>query len=385
MSKPPAGANLKNYMTPIKKFFDDQDRLTAAKIRIYKKYIEVYLFKLLMGFQKCCIFDLFCGTGKNGAKKGSPLVLIDEILYVLSDPQVKKKNPAVFILFNDKEAGCIKELTKNLNGITLPSNVKLIIENLDFGAVLNKMKSKMKSLNGTTIPKFIFLDPFKYSIINIQDIKDLLGLGNTEILLFLPVFHCYRFASCDKFSDGHKTKKFLEEFTVDGVHDYDDIVDFVDSIKRKMEAALSGVSVRPIILDDGSRKNALFLITKSLEGLLLMNKLAFKDSVDGTIIFIGKEGQKSLFGTDGTVAFKNFEDSLKQELIDKGVMKNNDIIDFTIKKFFLPSHAKKILIKFIKQGIMKAEDSNGNITKNLYIAADPGGITIFRYLQNENQ
>ena len=370
-------------MTKTGNFFDAQDDLTAAKIRIYKKYIETYLFKLLMGFGKCFIFDLFCGTGKNGAKKGSPLVLIDEIVYALSSNKLKEKKPTVYILFNDKESACINALRQNIAGIKLLPNIKLIVENLDFGKVLEKMKAL---INGTPIPKFIFLDPFKYSIIKIQDIKDLFGLGNAEILLFLPVFHCYRFASCKNFTDEHKTRKFLEEFTVNGISDYNGIVDFVDSIKRKIESSLIKVSVRPIILDDGTRKNALFLITKSNDGLLLMNKLAFKDSEDGTTIYVGREGQKSLFGSDGTITFKNFENNLKRELISRGEMSNVDIVDFTIKNFLLPRHAKKILIKFVKQGIIKTVDRNGNDTKNFYIAENPnGGVTIFRYIQNGNQ
>ncbi len=117
-----------------------------------------------------------------------------------------------------------------------------------------------------------------------------------------------------------------------------------------------------------------------------MNKLAFKDSEDGTTIYVGREGQKSLFGSDGTITFKNFENNLKRELISRGEMSNVDIVDFTIKNFLLPRHAKKILIKFVKQGIIKTVDRNGNDTKNFYIAENPnGGVTIFRYIQNGNQ
>ena len=82
-----------------KEYYNKQDDLTAAKIEFYQDYIEEYLIKLLMGFKKCFIADLFCGAGKNGNKLGSPLILIDRIKYVLTIPQLQ--NPQIYILFND--------------------------------------------------------------------------------------------------------------------------------------------------------------------------------------------------------------------------------------------------------------------------------------------
>ena len=81
------------------KYYKKQDSLTTAKIDFYQNYIEGYLIKLLMGFKKCFIADLFCGAGKNGNKLGSPLILIDRIKYVLTIPQLQ--NPQIYILFND--------------------------------------------------------------------------------------------------------------------------------------------------------------------------------------------------------------------------------------------------------------------------------------------
>ena len=83
------------------KFYKNQNNLTAAKIDFYQNYIEVYLIKLLMGFGKCFIADLFCGAGKNGDKQGSPLILIDRARYALNVPRLKD-NSQIYILFNDK-------------------------------------------------------------------------------------------------------------------------------------------------------------------------------------------------------------------------------------------------------------------------------------------
>lgn len=43
-----------------------------------------------------------------------------------------------------------------------------------------------------------------------------MGLPKTEVLLFLPAFDAYRFSGTEKLEEceGHKTKLFLEEFTM---------------------------------------------------------------------------------------------------------------------------------------------------------------------------
>lgn len=85
-----------------------------------------------------------------------------------------------------------------------------------------------------------------------------MSLKFTEVLLFSPIFHSYRFASDKKLKDDHKTRKFVEEFTTKGIHDYENVDDFMKSIKNKLRQKLNLDFVRPILLDGGSRKNSLF-------------------------------------------------------------------------------------------------------------------------------
>ena len=58
--------------------------------------------------------------------------------------------------------------------------------------------------------------------------------------------------------------------------DYQNINIFMDSVKEKIISELSIDFVRPVLLDDGVIKNALFLLTKHHAGMLLIIKFAFK-------------------------------------------------------------------------------------------------------------
>lgn len=101
-----------------KGFYTDQSSLTAAKIEIYGEYLKRYLPKILMSFGKCLIADLFCGTGKNGSKKGSPLILLETAEYILTSELIKNKRPKIQILFNDKENKNVENLKEEVIGFT---------------------------------------------------------------------------------------------------------------------------------------------------------------------------------------------------------------------------------------------------------------------------
>lgn len=363
-----------------KDFYQQQDNLTASKIETYKRYIEVYLFKLLIGYGKCFIADLFCGPGNNGDKLGSPLVLIDRIKYVFTSERLKNKNPKVFVLFNDENKDYVKTLAIEIEKTEIPANIKIFYpKNKEFKEILVEIKEQLKS-HGKELPKFFFLDPFSYSVIKMQDLRDLMELQCSEVLMFLPIFHSYRFASCEDFKDDHKTKRFLEEFTTEGVSDYKNIYDFSQSIKDKVKNELGLEYVRSVLLDAGSRKNALLLITRNRTGMLLMNKIIFKSSEDGVCIKIGKEKCKTLFGIEETPDFKRFNKHLNKIFSEKKILSNHEIIDLTISEGFLPSHVLKILKKLKNEKLISIIDAENKKTSQFYIAEKPKATSFFHYL-----
>lgn len=363
-------------------FYDNQDDLTAAKINFYQNYIEGYLIKILMGFGKCFIADLFCGAGKNGEKNGSPLVLIDKAKYILTTP--KLKHPKIHILFNDENKNNIQNLEEELKKIERNKDIIFHVKKQKFLDILPEI---LKNFKSNDIPKFFFLDPYTYSNVKIDHLKKIMSLKNTEVLLFLPVFHSYRFASDMGMKKSHKTRIFLEGFTTRGVYDYknenEGIDDFMKSVKDKLRQELSLDFVRPILLDSGSRKNALFLLTKSQEGMTLMNKIAIKKSEDGAGINVKNYRLRTLFGTRGTSKFKLFSIGLTNEIKQRGQMTNLEIIKFTATEEFLPKHAKDVLKDLKINNKIKVFDQFNNEVNQLTkfcIAEKPEKTSTFKYI-----
>ena len=365
-------------------FFDKQTDLTAAKIKIFQDYIEGYLIKLLMTFENCIIADLFCGAGRNGDKDGSPLVLIDRSKYILTSKQLKNKNPKIRIIFNDQSEDCIEDLSKELSNIELED--KIIIDqitNRKFDIILTELLDKLKEI---TTPKFFFLDPYTYSNVKMEDLKNLMELPYTEVLLFLPIFHSYRFASDIKMPEYHKTRIFVEEFTTKGVSDYLDIHDFMSSVKEKLLNDLELKYVRPVLLDAGGCKNSLFLLTKHQTGMSLMNKIALKMTDDGSTVKINvKEKDKyvqSLFGLEFSPKFDNFKSKLIDTMTDLKEMTNEEVVEFARQEGYTPKYVKPIMSELFDNSMIKVYDSDGNEVKSKTkwnIAEKISKVVIFKW------
>lgn len=331
---------------PQEDFYSTQTDITAAKIKFYKDYIGTYLIKVLMTYGNCYVADLFCGPGKNGGEKGSPLTLIDEAKKMLESPVLLKKfkTPAINIFFNDIEASHVTNLKVELEG--LPKIPGICIErptSKHFRDVLGGMSRLLKYGS----PKFFFLDPFTYSDVELADIALLMQSPHTEVLLFLPAFFAYRFSGCET---EPKTEKFLESFTTRGGTGYRNFHDFMDSMIAKVKGTLCLDYVRPIILDAGSKKNVLLFLTKSKQGMALMNEIVWKHTDDGkTFTVTTEDAGPSLFGEAeieaGGHEIARFEKLLCAEIKNRKSMTNVDIIDFTIKAGFLPKHADWIIKK----------------------------------------
>jgi three-Cys-motif partner protein len=367
-------------------FFKMQSALTSAKTKIYKDYIQGYLPKLLMSYGTCLIADLFSGAGKNGKEDGSPLILINRLKYILSSPQLQKKhNLKVYILFNDQDKENIENLKMELDKIDYDKNIITIhVHNKKYESLLTDIIRKYDRMK---IPKFFFLDPFTYSNVKMQHLKELLHLSNTEVLLFLPIFHSYRFSGLE-FDESHKTRIFIEEFTRKGFTDYENIDDFMFSVREKLLQDTSVPYIRPVLLDGGGSKNSLFLLTKHQKGMLLMNKVALKNSDDGSRVKVKDQNQTSLFPINEiSQVYENFKRNLTT-LLCKNEMTNKEIVEFTIRECFLPKHARNELKELYDTQKIKIFDSNSielNDIRKWNIAEKTNTLTFIKWISHEKK
>ncbi|MCK5594572.1 three-Cys-motif partner protein TcmP [bacterium] len=349
------------------KFFDEQSDLTASKILIYQQYLKNYLPKVLMQFGKCFIADFFCGPGKNGDQDGSPLILLDAAKSMLESPMLRKKwqDPEVFVVFSDMNKKHVDNLSESLKQRNYPVEIKIV------GPLCEKFDSILsKTINvfgKVTEPKFFFLDPFTYSDVTIDDVKTLIDTPSSEVLLFLPTFHSYRFVSCA--DDVVALKQFLENFTDRGCADYSNITDFNESIRQRLLTYLNLKYVRSIGLDDGAKKNALFHLTKHITGTILMNKLVWKYANDGVTVRTKRDNEPTLFNlstlSNNFVRLKQF---LQGYIKEEKVLTNVEIIEVVAQKGFTNKYANEILKDMQKQGLIEVEYKTGNKIRGFYIA-----------------
>ena len=131
-------------------------------------------------------------------------MLIDLLSTVLDTPEIIKKwpNARVYLLLNDSDKESIIAIKEILNTYVFSNKIKIISMLNSFDDVKHNISSIIasidisvtnKQLTCEKLPKFFFLDPFTFSIISTEDLNVLLNLGNTEILLFSPVFDAFRF------------------------------------------------------------------------------------------------------------------------------------------------------------------------------------------------
>jgi len=359
-----------------KNFFDNQSDGTAVKIKFYENYIEGYLTKILMQFGGCLVADLFCGPGKNGEKDGSPLILIKKAKKVLENPTllVKQKLLKVFIVFNDCDKENIEKLNIELSKTTLPSNIKILKPQCSIFSdiILDISEPKI------TIPKFLFLDPFAYSNIQLSEIKKIMEMPFSEIMLFLPTFHAYRFKTSTK--NTPKLISFLSNFTERGVYDYHNIYEFNNSIVNRIRKELNLKFVQHATIDVGKSKNALFLITKSIKGAMLFNNIFWKETYNGKALKVSEikyhEINPSLFPkstiltTEHRNCINEFHKKMVVELIKKKEMFNTDIIEFAVMEGYKPKCANDMLVRLKKENKIKTEYINKIMTKGFYVSED---------------
>lgn len=353
---------------PTEYFYEEQSDATFLKTIIYQNYIQGYLIKILLQYKKCYISDLFCGCGKNGSSDGSPLVLL-KILIDLFKEVPLIKDTSVEIFFNDRDDSLIATLKAEVDKLTMPQNIRIYFYSQDFNSLLPVITAQM----APNKPRFFFLDPFTYSTIPMATLQNLFSQQGTEIMLFLPIFHSYRFASWENMPE--KLRNFINTYTTRGCYDYTDVYEFAACIKNKLKQELGAGWVREMPLRDGNRINALFVITNHIAGMILANDTFWKISDDGLEVTVENEFEGSLFDSAEMTMIQKagiaFANKLEEELNTRLQMTNKDLIHFTAEQGFCAKHTKKILDAWKKNKKITVEKLTSDAkTGSLYLSSD---------------
>jgi three-Cys-motif partner protein len=336
---------------------------SEVKIELLRLYLERYLSILSNSafIGDIHLYDLFCGEGiyENGGK-GSPIIILETIKNTYFAARNKREYSSKFhCWFNDFNKEKIEKLSNEIKERKLHhTNIgDCVYTTSDYKEVLPTIINKVSSFNKEKA--FVFIDPYGYKEISINDIYCLLKNKKTEVLLFLPTQFMFRFE--DK-STPESLKVFIEEL-IPKKEDWpksETGIDFIETLKSAFRKKL-GIDFFVdsfIITRDKNQFFCLFFFTSHIYGFEKM--LEAKWQIDE------EEGRGWHYDQDIDL----FSDVEKLPCTDKfykmllGFIKekprtNGDVYYFTLHNGFLPKHATQILVRFQNDDLISVEKTDG--------------------------
>lgn len=195
---------------------------TRVKHALLKKYLEYWLKKLQK--HNINLIDGFAGRGiyKDG-ERGSPLIMLD----CVSQCTQLREGSCIFV---EKHPKNYENLVKTVN-VELKKNhkkyekIKVEFINDEF---VNVAKKIIKETGQKIAPSFFFIDPFGFSGIPFDMIKNILSLPRIEIFLTLMVRDIKRFLT-----DKNKFNTLVE------LYGTKEILDLIDDTKNREDALVA--------------------------------------------------------------------------------------------------------------------------------------------------
>lgn len=343
---------------------------SQAKVEFYGNYLKRYLRILYQSqyISQINIFDVFCGMGiyKDG-RKGSPIVAFDIIKDVFYENGQKQKVQFVINDADPSRVGNVKSYIDSYNSAHPCCGVNY--HNEDAEAMLGRIQNYVSKTNSNT-RNLIFIDPYGYKQIKKEVIEGLMNNGRTEILLFLPISHMYRFTQYAVGNVDRTQYKPLSDFVRSFfsynhpiVQDADiTVMEYISHLRLALNFDGRFYTTSYHIERNRNSYFALFFLSANLLGYekTLEVKWAL-DTEDGNGFQL-PEVQMSLFGAiDKAQAQDNMYQNLKSLIISylsTTPRTNCEIYKYALLYEFLPSHANQVLKKLQEENAINVQNSD---------------------------
>ncbi len=323
----------------------DMQEHSVKKVELLRHYLNAYL--AVVGHdpftERIRCYDLFCGEGvyPNGGE-GSPVTFIKS----LREFSLKHPGKKFTFHFNDQDVGKVQNVWDCVNklGEKLPT-LSITSSDLPFQQVVVETKRQLAALGREKA--FIFIDPYGYKEIRPSLIKELMTGGKTEVLLFQPTQHMFRFSQ-------KGTPEALSDFLEELHHGREfpagmDVLDYLDYIKDGFRLLLPDCYVDSFtIRKDATTAFCLFFFTSHIYGAEKMLEAKWKlDNDQGKGWSYQDEGiAGGLFDLPQT----NPLEKLLEISLASGPKSNEALYEMTIRAGFLPTHTTQILTAMQKRG-----------------------------------
>lgn len=345
---------------------------SAAKVRLLKEYISAYLGILANTdwIKEVFLYDLFSGPGiyENGGE-GSPIVFLNEITKAHEYVASPRNKPTTFkCLFNDLDKHKIAELQKNIieRALAISPFGAIRFRTDDYKNILTEISHEINQFKNER--GFVFIDPYGYSEVSLGDIKTLTSTGKTEVLLFMPTHHMYRFKEN---GTPECLIRFMEDLNITekirGVKG----LEFIDIVMNGFQERLgNSVFVDSFVIKrDLNQFFCLFFFTSNMLGYLKMLEAKWKiDKEDGR----GWQGvqEVSLFSQSNGVANTEKLRKLLLNFLQTGPKTSGGLFDFIVRHRYLPKHGTEIL-KSIQNRLEVVDESGEKARSGAFYLSHP--------------
>lgn len=328
---------------------------SLAKVEFYGNYLKRYLRILYRSqyINHINIYDVFCGMGiyKDG-HKGSPIVAFDIVKEVFDECHKCKK---VKMIVNDSNIERIKVVKGYIDSNNSECCCDIEYYNEDADSMLLKIQERVAKTLSTT-RNLIFIDPYGYKQIKKDVIYNLMKNGRTEIILFLPISHMYRFTQYAVENEDLSQYRPLSDFVKSFFHQYHPIVQGTDiSIMQYISYLRDALTFSDSYYAtsyhiERSKKSyfSLFFLTSNLLGYEKTLEVKWElDEEDGNGFQLPQQ-EGDLFSDwhKEQAKIKIFNDlynKLKSYLAVKRT--NCELYRFVLHNEYLPKHANMVLRK----------------------------------------
>lgn len=327
------------------------DSKTILKLEIFRGYVREWLpvFLKRRSFRDVHIYDFFCGPGTDAAgNPGSPLLILNEILWYTDDPSRVDSRVNVHVHFNDISADNIKTLKNEVASRKLPTNCEVVFSCLDFEEAFVEARP---SLIASGTANLVIMDQFGVKAGSADIFREIVSCSTTDMLLFVSSSFVRRFSSESSMQKylpilGEEIRQVPQK----EVHRY--ICDrYRDLIPENTDYHLAPFSIKK-----GSNIYGIIFGSSSLLGLGKFLEVCWnQDKVTGEADYnidedIIRNGQAALFPEDDRIRKRDkFEQDLRAYIAEESP-DNRRLYEFVLERGFLPSHARDILSTLSAQG-----------------------------------
>lgn len=154
---------------------------TETKHFILKRYLEAWLPIMSQTNSRIIFIDGFAGPGEYiGGEEGSPLIALKSVL----EHKLELKSEFIF-LFIEKDKSRCDNLREVISKLEIPpkAKIKLNVECGEFKKIITDLLDNLEKENKHLAPTFMFVDPFGFSGVPLEQIKRFMKNKKCEILI----------------------------------------------------------------------------------------------------------------------------------------------------------------------------------------------------------